>query len=221
MSAPNVQEGTIPFNIVGTSDACHTWFKFIGDIKKAVPLIMIHGGPGAGHTDLLTLAPSLERDGIPVICYDQVGCGKSSRIRQKSNDANFWTFDLFFAELDNIVDHFELRESGFYIHGHSWGGMLASTYASRQPRGLRKLIISCSPASAALYTSEAERLFKAIPTINDDVLRMDADGNYDAKEYQEACTAFAKRHFCRLDPWPKVLNEGGKCFEECTMFDVL
>jgi proline-specific peptidase len=221
MSAQKGQEGLVPFNIIGTSSVCHTWYKIIGEIKDAVPLIMIHGGPGAGHADLLTLAPSLERDGIPVICYDQVGCGKSSRICEKANDADFWSFDLFCAELDNIVDHLSLRESGFYIHGHSWGGMLASTYAGRRPRGLRRLIIACSPASAALYASEAERLFRALPTVNDAVMKMDADGKFDAMEYQEACAAFVKSYFCRLEPWPDVLNECGRCFEECTMFDLM
>jgi proline-specific peptidase len=221
MSVQKVQEGTISFNVVGVSSLCHTWFKAIGEIKNAVPLIMVHGGPGAGHTDSLPLAFSLETEGVPVICYDQVGCGHSSRIREKANDADFWSFDLFCAELDNIVDHFGLREHGFHIHGHSWGGMLASTYATRQPRGLRRLIISCSPASAALYASEATRLFRALPIVNDKVLKMDADMEFDAPEYQEACTAFIKRYFCQLEPWPDVLNECGKCFEECTMFDLM
>jgi proline-specific peptidase len=221
MSDQKVQEGTISFNVVGTNFICHTWFKIIGEIKNATPLIMIHGGPGAGHADLLTLARSLERDSIPVICYDQVGCGHSSRICEKANDANFWSFDLFCAELDNIVNRFKLQESGFYVYGHSWGGMLASTYAARRPPGLRRLIIACSPASAALYASEAERLFRALPTVNDAVLRMDADGKFDAAEYQEACAAFAKRHFCRLEPWPEVLDKSRRCFEECTMFNLM
>jgi len=221
MSAQKVQEGTVPFNIAGINSACHTWFKIVGEIKNAIPLIMLHGGPGAGHADLSTLAPSLERDGIPVICYDQVGCGRSSRIREKANNAEFWSFDLFCVELDNLVDHFGLRESGFSIHGHSWGGMLASTYAARQPRGLRRLIISCSPASAAIYASEAERLFKALPEVNEDVMKMDADGKFDAPEYREACSAFIKRHFCRLEPWPEVINECGKCFEDSTMFNLM
>jgi proline-specific peptidase len=213
MAAGKVREGTIPFKIAGTSSACHTWFKTTGEIEDAIPLIMIHGGPGAGHADLSTLAPSLERAGIPVICYDQVGCGNSSRIGEKANDVVFWSFDLFCAELDNIVDHFGLRENGFYIHGHSWGGMLASTYSARRPRGLRRLVISCSPASAKLYASEAERLFRALPEVNDAVMRMDAEGKYDAAEYRQACSAWLKRYFCRLDPWPEVLDECGKCLK--------
>lgn len=221
MSAPKVEEGTIPFNPHGTKSTYHTWFKTVGEIKKSIPLIMIHGGPGAGHSDLLTLALPLERAGIPVICYDQVGCGHSSLIREKSNDPDFWSFDLFCAELDNIIDYFGLRESGFYIHGHSWGGMLASTYAARRSRGLRRLVISCSTASAAIYAREAEWLFRALSNVDDAVMRMEAEGKYEAPEYKEACAAFLKRYFCRLDPWPDVLNEGGKCFQECTMFNSL
>jgi len=50
---------------------------------------------------------------------------------------------------------------------------------------------------------------------------MDADGDFDALEYREACTAFIKCYFCRLDPLPEVLNECGRCFDECTMFDLM
>jgi proline-specific peptidase len=221
MSSPKGQEGTIPFNIIGANTTCHTWYTIFGDINTALPLIMLHGGPGAGHSDLATLGPSLAQAGIPVICYDQVGCGNSSRVREKADDAAFWTFDLFCAEIDNLVDHFNLRETGFFIHGHSWGGMLASTYAARRPRGLRRLVISCSPASAALYASEAARLFRALPMVNDKVMRMDAEDNFDAPEYKDACAAWLKRHFCRLEPWPEVLEECGRCFDECTMFNLM
>ena len=202
---PN-KEGRIPFEILNVQEQCFTWYRVIGDITKTPPLILIHGGPGAGSDYHLHLAEPLEAAGIPCIFYDQVGCSRSSLIREKAEDESFWGFDLFCAELDNLVDHFELRKVGFSIYGHSWGGMLASTYAGKRPHGLRKLIIANSCSNAALSAKETERLFRLLPVSNA-VMQMDADGDYDNPAYQEACDRFSKKHFCRLDTWPAVLTE--------------
>lgn len=213
-------EGRIPFPIDGMPSGCHTWYKLVGDITSAPPLIMIHGGPGAGHSDLLGLGAPLRDAGIPTIFYDQIGCGNSSLVREKAQDAGFWSIDLFCAEIDNLVDHFGLRERGFSVHGHSWGGMLAGTYAARRPRGLHRLIIAHAPASAQVFASEALRLLKALPA-SDAILAMEENKDFDTPDYQAACLAFNKRHFCLLEPWPQVMSESERCFDECTMMKLL
>ncbi|CAL5873261.1 uncharacterized protein PFLUO_LOCUS7530 [Penicillium psychrofluorescens] len=197
-------EGTIPFSIPSVQEQCFTWYRTIGDINKIPPLILIHGGPGTGSDYHLHLAEPLEAAGIPCIFYDQVGCGRSSLIREKAEDESFWGFDLFCAELDNLVDHFELRKVGFSIYGHSWGGMLASIYAGQKPAGLHKLVIANSIPSAALSAKESERLFRLLP-VDDAIIQMDADGDYDNPAYLEAGYRFMKKHFCILEPWPAVL----------------
>ncbi|KIW45767.1 uncharacterized protein PV06_04123 [Exophiala oligosperma] len=197
-------EGEISFAIPGVKEQCFTWYKTVGDIKRATPLIFLHGGPGAGHEDHFHLAETLESGNIPTIWYDQIGCGNSSRIMEKAEDEKFWGLDLFCAELDNLVDSLGLRD-GFYLLGHSWGGMLASTYAGRQPRGLKKLVIACSMANSTIVNKELERLFRALP-VSDEVMQMDADEDYDNPVYQEARDRFVKKHFCTLDPLPPVLT---------------
>lgn len=203
------REGTIPFDIPNVQEQCFTWYRVVGDIKKSPPLILIHGGPGAGSDYHLHLANPLAAASIPCIFYDQVGCSRSSLIRERAEDESFWGFDLFCAELDNLVDHFELRQVGFSIYGHSWGGMLASIYAGRKPQGLNKIIIANSCPSAALCAKERERLFRLLP-VNDAVIQMDANGEYDNPAYQEACQRFSKKHFCILEPWPAVLTEASR-----------
>ncbi|KAJ5195238.1 uncharacterized protein N7498_008676 [Penicillium cinerascens] len=200
------REGSIRFEIPNVQEQCFTWYRAFGDINKTPPLILIHGGPGAGSDYHLDLAKPLVAAGIPCIFYDQVGCGRSSLIREKAEDESFWGFDLFCAELDNLVDHLELRKVGFSIYGHSWGGMLASIYAGRKPRGLHKLVIANSIPSSALSAKECERLFRLLP-VDDAIIQMDADGDYDNPAYREACLRFMKKHFCTLDPWPAVLSQ--------------
>lgn len=71
-------------------------------------------------------------------------------------DEDFWSFDLFIRELDNLINSLDLRDRGFYLLGQSWGGMLASAYAMHQPqgkspKGLKKLVVASGPASIPLY----------------------------------------------------------------------
>ena len=201
-------EGKIPFTLPGVKEECFTWYKTVGDIKKATPLIFLHGGPGAGHDDHFHLAETFKASGIPTIWYDQLGCGNSSRVAEKAEDETFWKIDLFCSELDNLIDHLGVRDGpGFSLVGHSWGGILGAIYASRQPRGLKKLIIACSMAVTAISDKENERLFRALP-VSEEVMRLDAAEDYDNPIYQEAVTRFAKKHFCTLDPFPPILTAG-------------
>ena len=58
-----------------TSENGHKiWTKQIGD-GPGLPLLLLHGGPGAGHDYLEPLAAM--GDERPIIFYDQLGCGKS------------------------------------------------------------------------------------------------------------------------------------------------
>jgi pimeloyl-ACP methyl ester carboxylesterase len=111
---------------------CHTYYKIIGDISSNAPrLVVLHGGPGAGHEYLLPFGCLWQQYRIPVILYDQIGCAASTHLPQKAGDESFWQETLFLAELDNLLDALNLRSGpGFYILGHSWGGRIAAAFAS-------------------------------------------------------------------------------------------
>ncbi|KAJ5291534.1 hypothetical protein N7478_000785 [Penicillium angulare] len=115
----SIREGSIPFDISNVREKCFTWYRAIGNINKTPPLILVHGGPGAGSDYHLHLTKPLEATSIPYIFYNQVSCSHSSLIRERAEDKSFWGFDVFCAELDNLVDHFELQKVGFSIYGHS------------------------------------------------------------------------------------------------------
>ena len=199
-----VQEGEVAFHIPGIGKPCHTWYKVIGDLKSnSVPLISLHGGPGACHEYLLPLKDLNEQYGIPVVFYDQIGNGRSTRLREKAGDEAFWVEDLFRAELDNLIDYFGLRKRGFDILGQSWGGMFGSKYAALQPEGLRKLVLADAPASVELCLQGERALRAMLPKDVQEVLnRCEREGDVESEEYEQACVVFYKRHLCRLDPWP-------------------
>ncbi|AEO67605.1 uncharacterized protein THITE_2144921 [Thermothielavioides terrestris NRRL 8126] len=200
--------GRIPFDAPNAGKPAETWYKIVGSLDSLTPpLIALHGGPGAGHRYLTSLVDLYDKYKIPIIFYDQIGCGNSTHFREKPGDTTFWTFELFCAELDNLVDHFGLREKGFYLLGQSWGGMLAGAYAARSGAvGLKKLVISSGPASMPLFAKGLRRLLAQLPedvrTVIEDCERR---GDYESPEFEKAAAVFYARHVCRLDPYPDAV----------------
>ncbi|KAF2996151.1 hypothetical protein E8E14_000521 [Neopestalotiopsis sp. 37M] len=187
-----------------------TWYKIVGDLTKAShpPLIALHGGPGAGHEYLEPLTDLLDQYGVPVIFYDQTGCGRSTHHRDKMGDEDFWTFDLFITELNNLIDHLQLRDRGFYVLGQSWGGMLAGMFAARHPRGLIKLVIAGSPANFPLFVEGGKRLRSKLPVDIQRILEAgDQNGDFETPEYKRASAFFYKQHVCSIDPLPEPVQQ--------------
>ncbi|KAI9154764.1 L-amino acid amidase [Paramyrothecium foliicola] len=216
MSHVNVTEGEISFNAPNANKPCKTWYKTVGDIlgSELPPLIALHGGPGAGHEYLVSLTDLLSQHGIPLIFYDQVGCGRSTHHRDRLRDESFWTFDLFINELDNLIDHLQVREREFFLLGQSWGGMLAGSYASRRPVGLKKLVICGAPASFPLFVEGGKRLRAQLPAdVREELEKGEANGDLKSPEYEKAAAVFYSRHVCRVNPFPEPVKKAFKNLE--------
>lgn len=188
-----VREGT-----VGVADG-ETWYRVTGRLGAGVPLVAVHGGPGATHDYLLTLA-ALADGGRPVVHYDQLGNGRSSRFPGRG--ADFWTVELFLGELEAVLGAVGIA-GGYHLLGQSWGGMLAAEHATRRPPGLKSLVVADSPASVATWVAEADRLRKELPPDVQAALDAhEADGTLDSPEYAAATRAYYDRHVCRVVPNP-------------------
>lgn len=81
----------------------------------------------------------------PIIHYDQLGNGKSTHLRERAGQGDFWTVELFVTELYALVKHLGLKE--YYVLGQSWGGFLVQEFAVTKPVGLKAIVISNSAAS--------------------------------------------------------------------------
>jgi L-proline amide hydrolase len=46
---------------------------------------------------------------------------------EKKGDRSFWTVDLFLKELQNLLEHLEIKGE-YDLYGHSAGGVLASEW---------------------------------------------------------------------------------------------
>ncbi|KAI1173212.1 proline-specific peptidase [Nemania sp. FL0916] len=205
-----VSEGEIEWFTPG-GIPCKTWYRVVGELGplSRLPIIGVHGGPGAGHEYLSPLYDLYHDGESPIILYDQVGCGRSTHFRDKLGDASFWTFELFFKELDALIEHLDLREIGFHMFGQSWGGTLAGAYAARRPPCLEKLILASAPASFPLYAEGCRTLLAQLP---EDVRKTIEDcerrGDFESPEFQQASAVFYSRFFCRINPMPDDVQAG-------------
>ena len=186
-------EGFIPFH------GFRTWYRIVGTGEEAgnLPVLALHGGPGASH-DYLEPLEALAATGRRVIFYDQLGGGGNS---DHPHDPSMWTVDLYKDELATVIR--ELGLVRYHLFGSSWGGMLAMEHALTRPAGLASLVIASSPSSMPQWVAEANRLRLELPRKNQEVLlKHEADGTTTDPEYEEAVLLFYQRHVCRLDPWP-------------------
>ncbi len=194
MMDENVREGSASF------EEWSTWYRVTGDLDSGMtPLVVLHGGPGCTHDYVIALA-DLAKSGRPVVHYDQLGGGRSTHLPERGGD--FWTVQLFLDELDNLLDSLGIADD-YHLLGQSWGGMLGAEHAIRQPQGLRSLVLSNSPASMALWASEAKILRGQLPPEVEATLdRHEANGTTDDPEYLAATQVYYDEHVCRVVPNP-------------------
>lgn len=190
------KEGFVPFK------GFNVWYRIVGDREAPgkLPLLCLHGGPGAPH-DYLESLEAMANSGRRVFFYDQLGCGNSDH----PHDPSLWSVPLFVEELGAVRRALGLER--VHILGQSWGGMLGMQYALTRPSGLASLIVADSPASMHQWVAEANRLRAELPAdVQGTLLAHEAAGTTDHPAYQEAMLVFYRRHVCRLDPWPDCLN---------------
>ena len=177
-------------------DGYQIWYRRIGN--GGIPLLTLHGGPGAGH-DYLEPLERLATD-RSVIFYDQLGCGKSDQ----PDDRSLWQIERFVAEVNTVRQSLGLEQ--IHLLGQSWGGWLAIEYMLSHPQGVVSLILASTSASLPQFVAETTRLKAELPLeIYQTLQRYEAMGDYHHPDYEAAVLEFYKRHVCRLDPWPEPL----------------
>lgn len=116
-------------------DHSKTYYRTYG---SGEPLLIINGGPGMNSNGFETLAQQLSKHNRVVI-YDQRGTGKSalSKINAKTV-----SMQLMASDIESLRKHLKIEK--WHILGHSFGGMLASYYATLYPEHIDKLVLSAS-----------------------------------------------------------------------------
>lgn len=209
---------TAPFQV--DSEEFKTSYTVFGDLNSGTrPLVVLNGGPGISHWYMLPHADLHQtRGGRPVVLYDQLGSGDSTRLSDKP--ARFFTPALFVAELHNLLRHLRIAHD-FDLLGQSWGVTLAIEYiAAHRPVGLKHLVLTSGPASYPLWREGLAGLRARWPQdFQDTLARHEKDGTTDAPEYQEGLMQFYRKHILNLDVWPmEALKSMAQMSEDPTVY---
>lgn len=130
------------------SDNSKLHYKIYGSGK---PILIINGGPGMNCEGFGYVADEISKLGYQTIIYDQRGTGKSS---VNNIDSKNISMDLMVQDMENLRKHLKIKS--WTILGHSFGGIMASYYATKHPETIEKLIFSSSGGVTMNFTKYAQ-----------------------------------------------------------------
>ena len=118
-----------------STDSALIYYRTYG---KGQPLLIINGGPGMNSNGFEQLAIELSKN-YQTIIYDQRGTGKSTLANP---DTASITMKLMLDDIESIRKHLNIPV--WFVLGHSFGGMVASYYATQYPGHIKKIVLSSS-----------------------------------------------------------------------------
>lgn len=113
--------------------ALHTLYVEACGNPKGIPILFLHGGPGAGidadHRRLF------DPEKFNVILFDQRGCGKSTPYGELKENSTVHLIE----DIEKIRHFFKIDR--WHVFGGSWGSFLSLAYAEKYPTYVRSIIL--------------------------------------------------------------------------------
>ena len=172
------------------------WYRVVGS-GEAVPLVTVHGGPGATHDSLEPLEP-LRTTGRSASTTSSAWAAPTSLTTSACG--------LTPASSTKSADSSTASTSLGSTYSASRGERSSPPSTPSNVRTGRRAGFWPTPASAFPATRPAPLPSAPVAGGGGAVLdRHEAAGTMDSEEYEAASMEFYRRHVCRLDPWPDVL----------------
>lgn len=167
------------------------YYEKRGQSGDGTPIVFVHGGPGFDHQYFLSNSAITElAKKRPLIFYDQRGAGKSEKV----SDERAATLENGVEDLENLRRH--LGYEKIAVAGHSFGGLVAMTYAVLFPDKVSRLILIDSvPAN---YDEEYDTFAKDYPNEFQEMRSKRIEylmGNQDPKALRASIVAYMKMLF--------------------------
>lgn len=161
---------------------------------------------------MLPFAELWPRYGVPVVFFDHLGCASSTHLPQTAGDKNFWTPELSTSQLDSLIDFLGLRDGpGFHFLGQSFGGMIGSSWAGTQPRGLQRLVLASANASKELSMESMRLRINDLPIEAQQAIQAGTENeDYDNPAYKAAIGLYMRSFLCRAETVPPEMQTSNK-----------
>jgi proline iminopeptidase len=171
-----------------------------------VPALFIHGGPGGTGCSFTLSLDSLSRT-RPVIVYDQIGSGYSSRIPEDRR-SDFTDFDRFLEEIDALRAELGLEE--VHLVGSSWGTAVALEYLLEgRSEGVRSVTFVGPYFSTERWLADTDELIETLSEASRIAIAAAvANGDFDTPAFEAADREFASRYGIRT---PRDQIDWGAC----------
>lgn len=114
-------------------DETHTLYWEQSGNPDGIPVVVLHGGPGAGAT--ATHRRFFDPNFYRIIIFDQRGAGRSQPLGSLKNN----TLDDLIADMEKIRLHLKIPR--WHLFGGSWGSTLALAYAQHFPDHCISLVL--------------------------------------------------------------------------------
>ncbi len=114
-------------------DAVHSVYWEECGWPDGIPILFVHGGPGAGCSafDRRFFDPAKFR----IVLVDQRGCGRSRPLGELTNN----TIDHLVADYEQL--RAQLGIERWHVFGGSWGSTLSLYYAQQHPERMLSLVV--------------------------------------------------------------------------------
>ena len=123
---------------------------------EGIPVLFLHGGPGAGCEDYHRRFFDAER--FRIILMDQRGAGRSTPLAELANNST----ERLIADIETLREFLAIDQ--WLLFGGSWGSTLSLVYAQAHPQRVTGMVLRgiflCRPEDIHwLYQNGASRVF--------------------------------------------------------------
>ncbi len=114
-------------------DETHNLYWEQSGNPQGVPIILLHGGPGAGSTP--THRQFFDPNHYRIIIFDQRGSGRSTPLGCLENN----TTQYLINDIETLRKHLNIKS--WHVFGGSWGSTLALSYAAQHKERCTSMIL--------------------------------------------------------------------------------
>lgn len=165
---------------------------------KGKPILFLSGGPGDSHDDLSRISEHLSKN-YRCILFDQRGTGKSHSSPMDSTTINL---NQAIKDIDLLQQRLKIKR--ITILGHSWGAMLAISYAIKHPTSVAKLVlIGPGPLELSDYRIVEDNLYARYSKAEQAFMNLAIDSVFNNTASKELQREFNKTYirFLFYDAW--------------------
>jgi proline iminopeptidase len=190
-------------------DASHSGYVSVDGGKlyyqvmgKGSPIIVVHGGPGLDQTYLLPQMIALGKK-HQVVLYDQRYSGQSL---PADLDTRFINMRQFVQDIESIRQTLGYKK--IILIGHSWGGLLAMSYAINYPQYTQALILMNSTPVTSVgfdaFIKEFKQRMEPIQHQIDTISQSQAFVNGDPMAFENYCRRLFEKYLYKESDIQKI-----------------